>query len=48
MKICKISQTKRFQKKVNIPNERVRSKYHFKPIIIGGGHVEVEKDTIFN
>ena len=48
MKILKISETKSFQKKVNIPNERARLKEHFKPIIIGGGQVEVEKNTIFN
>ena len=35
MKILKISETKRLQKKFNIPNERARPKKHFKPIIIG-------------
>ena len=43
MKSLKVLETKRFQKKVSQPNERTILKEDFKPIIIGGGQVEVEK-----
>ena len=43
MKSLEVLETKRFQKKVSRPNERTILKEDFKPLIIGRGLVEVEK-----